>query len=500
MSLYLIDYTTHDEEATPSYKQGVDRLIYLPESLKKTAIDNGWIKKGPRIIEKLENYDPNDESSIQIRFKRNNDDSRSPYIIYMDQIISPTQTKESSIKPDSIYKFLELDNLKINNPKNYYTQNPLKIKKILEQHFDVDHLMAAASLSGTDSTSKGRRHIKKTPFYGTALEIIKHLPLFGETTYLYFGKNYSIESKQTYELTPEANILRMGLDKSYYNWIIKTHPVSAMNQTLRNHFSEVMHNEKKELDKIESPGKGKYDFYGHTLYLDILTHEEIRRFHKLIKSDMLLNDEHAYDSKTLEDDIIKSYRKINDYGLFDMLAEEDNPRIIYTFLLPGIESTNNPGYCWYNTKNKISINYAHTPQSMFHEIIESIAGQKYSIRMGTIFANAASNILSDEGECGTRHIFRNNGVFDSYPSDIADRTNFNRAKMLARNISLDMLDNYVTWLLEATENTGHNTFEDADPYDFLLPHREGRFFAPPNEIPESMTVINPIKYQTTNQM
>ena len=280
----------------------------------------------------------------------------------------------------------------------------------------------------------------------------------------------------------------MGFDKNYSNYIMQTHKISKLVPTLKKHFNEVIHNPKKNMGEIDNSGEGKYDFYGHTLYLDIPPSEQLHKFHELIKSDLALHDKSYDDSKSLNEDIIKSYEKIKDHELFDLLIETDKPLTIYSFLFPTIIPTNNPGYFIANNGDRMSIAFAQSQESIFHEIIESIAQYKYSKRMSSIFSNAVSNIL-DNGSCGTEHEFYDNGDFDPYDFDVDDKINFTEAKNLARTLKPDQLDDFVISLMEATKNTGHTSFKDADPYDILLPYRDGRLFNPSNGIPSKSLSI-----------
>lgn len=465
MDLYLIDYSSHFEEPVSGYEPGVDRLIDLAPSLEKIAINNGWITEGETIYVNIRNAHPNYKNSVQVRFADNWDGSRTPVLIYSDKKISPRQTKESSIGPNSIYQFLTMDPDDSNS--RFGIISPDSVEKKMEEHFDVGRLMAAASLSKTDFISKGRR----------IRNFIRNN--------LYFSDIYGFKTEKTYKLTPIANLLRMGLDYSYYKHIIRTHPISSTIPTLRKHFSEILHESKKNLDEIEVGNKGKYDFFGHTIYFDIPSREELHNFHQLVKP--ISPNIPDYDSTSLREEIIDYYEKIKDFELFDQLSEKENPLTIYAFLFPVMGPKNkaviNPGYAYGNENNRNHIAFAKDPKSMFHEIIESIAQVRYSRKMGTIFANAGSNVIDDSNECGTKHIFNDNGDFDLDLHDIDDETNFNRAKKITKSLPHDQLKDFVISLLEATENTGYINFNDADPYDILLPYLDGRIFNPDQKIP-----------------
>ncbi len=450
MDLYLIDYSSHFEEPIFGYEPEVDRLIDLSPSLEKIAKNNRWITEGETIYVDLRNTIPKHKNSIQIRFVKDWDGSRKPVLIYDDKKISPEQTKESSIGPTSIYQFLTKDSDDYQSRSNYMEIH-ISMKKRLEEHFDVSRLMAVASSSNTDFFSKGKRIINsiRSP---NSFELLEP------------------ETEETYKLTPIANLLRMGLDYGYYKHIIRTHPVSSMIPTLKNHFSETIHNQKKNMDEIDVTKKGKYDFFGHTVYIDTLSPEYLHNFHKLVKPNTPNIPD--YDSTLLREDIINSYEKIKDFELFDLLTEKENPSTIYAFLLPVIEpkeeAIEDPGYVYGNINDRNHIAFAKNPKSMFHEITESITQDLYSIRMGTIFANAVSNVIDDSGECGTMHTFSDNGDFDLDNRVIDDKANFNRAKKITRYLPHDQLEDFVKSLLEATENTGHTNFNDANPYEILF--------------------------------
>lgn len=461
MDLYLIDYSSHFENLTSIYEPEVDRLINLSPFLEKIAINNEWIEDGGTIYSEIRNSLPKYKNSIQIKFVNNWTGTRRPVLIYDDKIISPIETKKSSNRPKSIYQFLT-------RGSNYHPPaigdriNPTYVEKRLEKHFDVARLMAAAPLSKTNFISKGRR-------------IRSHMPRRK------LSKMLGFKTEETYKLTPIANLLRMGLDYSYFNYIIQTHPSSSIMPTLNKYFSETIHNQ-KNMDEIDVTKKGKYDFFGNTIYFDSPSREDLHNFHELVRPNTPNIPYH--DSISLREEIINSYEKIKDCELFDLLTENENPTTIYAFLLPvkgpKSETRINPGYSTGKAHDRIHIAFAKNPKSMFHEIIESIAQELYSKRMGTIFANAASNVINDIGECGTKHTFSDNGDFDLDFHDIDDETNFNRAKKITKSLPHDQLKDFVISLLEATENTEYTNFNDADPYDILLPYRDGRLFNPDN--------------------
>ena len=447
--LYLIDYSDHGSYPVPD-NPGGDRIVSTFE-LEKMVREKGWISKRPEIVSGLKTYGGSAQYPVQISQVGNGDGSLSPVVIYKDRILSPVETKECTKTPESLYDFLRES-----------AMDGKEAGKILWKYFDKTALRSTACLSRTDWSSKAGRVVQKIRDIGGRKRLT------------------SKRIRSTYRLTPEGELLRMGFDYEHFIGIsyLRREPLMS---ALGTHFESEVDGPARDIEDIDVPGKGKYDFFGHTVYLDVLPPDDLFDFHCLIKSGLAIRDKESIDEvyESLKSDIIAGYRKLEAHEIFHELRDEDNLLTNYSFVIPIIRPPARSYGRPYPDGKSIAFSKDNT---IFHELVELMASRKYDPKIGSIFASAASNVLDIWGSCGTKHQYdsADDGVnFVNSRLDFSgDEINFRKAREIARNIPHELLDEFVYGILDAFEGNDGDSFRDIDSYDVLLPYRDGRLFNP----------------------
>lgn len=240
----------------------------------------------------------------------------------------------------------------------------------------------------------------------------------------------------------------MGFDGDYSTFIANKRK-KPLKKALENHFKDVMNEGAKSFVDI-ADGKGVYDFFGHKAYIDIPPADELYAFHELIGSKVPVHKKESivsiYDN--MKKDIADGYKKLKEHKAVHKLYSEE-PITIHAFVIPILSGCNGHGHDIDPNHVKFAID-----KNIFHELCESTAKHYYGPMIGSIFANAVSNIVGDKGSCGTELRFHQDETFSIKPGK--DEINFNKIKNAAKTIPEDRIDDFLFNVLDMAEINDNN--------------------------------------------
>ena len=138
-----------------------------------------------------------------------------------------------------------------------------------------------------------------------------------------------VESNPDYLLYPkliEKIIQYRSINPKKHCIDLEFKPSIELEFQLTKYFKKVLTNPKKNLEQFNISCMDKYDFFGHTAYIDTPSSEELYAICEIIEPDLQVHDKETIENiySILEKNIRTGYKKLETHKMFDLLKNDND--------------------------------------------------------------------------------------------------------------------------------------------------------------------------------